>query len=55
MDLMFRAFSDCAPLAYVGCIAGAIMIDDYRRGLAEAGFSHVQVVDSGADLNVYGG
>ena len=24
-------------MAYVGCIAGAIMIDDYRRGLLEAG------------------
>jgi len=40
-------------LAYVGCIAGAILIDDYRRGLLEAGFAHVEVVDSGADLNAY--
>ena len=40
-------------LAYVGCIAGAILIDDYKRGLNEAGFSNVQVVDSGADLNAY--
>jgi SAM-dependent methyltransferase len=39
--------------AYVGCIAGAVMIDDYRRGLEQAGFAHVQVVDSGADLNAY--
>ncbi|HLL74474.1 MAG TPA: arsenite methyltransferase [Pyrinomonadaceae bacterium] len=39
--------------AYVGCIAGAITIEDYRRWLAEAGFSEVAVVDSGADLNAY--
>lgn len=40
-------------MAYVGCISGAISIDDYRRGLLEAGFAHVEVVDSGADLNAY--
>ena len=40
-------------LAYVGCIAGAILIDDYRRGLIEAGFSHVEIVDTNSDLNVY--
>jgi SAM-dependent methyltransferase len=40
-------------LAYVGCIAGAISIEDYRRGLVEAGFSEVLIVDSGADLNAY--
>jgi arsenite methyltransferase len=40
-------------MAYVGCIAGAIMIDDYRRGLLEAGFSHVEVIDSNSDLNAY--
>ena len=39
--------------AYVGCIAGAIRIDDYREGLIAAGFEHVQIVDSGADLNAY--
>jgi SAM-dependent methyltransferase len=39
--------------AYVGCIAGAITIDDYRRWLAEAGFSEVAVVDSGSDLHAY--
>jgi arsenite methyltransferase len=39
--------------AYVGCIAGAILIEDYRSGLLEAGFEHVQIVDSGADLNAY--
>lgn len=40
-------------MAYVGCIAGAISIEDYRQGLVEAGFSKVEVVDSGADLNAY--
>jgi SAM-dependent methyltransferase len=39
--------------AYVGCIAGAILIDDYRAGLLEAGFAHVEIIDSGADLNAY--
>jgi ubiquinone/menaquinone biosynthesis C-methylase UbiE len=39
--------------AYVGCIAGAILIDDYRRQLIEAGFTNVQVIDSAADLNAY--
>ncbi|QDV38924.1 arsenite methyltransferase [Tautonia plasticadhaerens] len=40
-------------MAYVGCIAGAIPIDDYRRMLLDAGFSGVEVVDTGADLNAY--
>jgi SAM-dependent methyltransferase len=39
--------------AYVGCISGAIRIDDYREGLLAAGFEHVEVMDSGADLNAY--
>jgi SAM-dependent methyltransferase len=39
--------------AYVGCIAGAIHIDAYREGLLVAGFEHVEIVDSGADLNAY--
>ena len=39
--------------AYTGCIAGAIQIAEYKRGLLEAGFSNVEVVDSGADLNAY--
>jgi SAM-dependent methyltransferase len=39
--------------AYVGCIAGAIKIEDYRTGLIAAGFAHVEIVDSGADLNAY--
>ena len=40
-------------MAYVGCIAGAIQLDDYRRGLTDAGFANVEVIDSGADLNAY--
>ena len=40
-------------MAYVGCIAGAITIDEYKSGLKEAGLSHVEVIDSGADLNAY--
>ena len=39
--------------AYVGCIAGAIRIEDYRAGLLAAGFEHVEIVDSGRDLNAY--
>ena len=40
-------------LAYVGCIAGAIPIEEYRAGLVAAGFAHVQVLDTEADLNAY--
>jgi arsenite methyltransferase len=39
--------------AYVGCIAGAILISDYERMLREAGFDAVVVSDTGADLNAY--
>jgi SAM-dependent methyltransferase len=39
--------------AYVGCIGGAILINNYRDGLLAAGFEHVKIVDSGADLNAY--
>jgi len=39
--------------AYVGCIAGAIQIDDYERMLREAGFEAVVVQDAGSDLNAY--
>jgi arsenite methyltransferase len=39
--------------AYVGCIAGAISFEDYHKGLADAGFSGVEVVDTNADLNAY--
>jgi len=40
-------------MAYVGCIAGAILIDDYRKWLSGADFDGVQIVDSKIDLNAY--
>jgi arsenite methyltransferase len=40
-------------LAYVGCIAGAISIDDYTNGLVGAGFAHVEIINSKSDLNAY--
>lgn len=40
-------------MAYVGCVAGAIPVEEYKEGLLAAGFSDVHVVDSGADLNAY--
>jgi SAM-dependent methyltransferase len=40
-------------MAYVGCIAGAILMNDYRQQLIEAGFMGVQIIDPGADLNAY--
>ena len=40
-------------MAYVGCIAGAIPMEEYRRHLIEAGFAAVEVIDTGADLNAY--
>jgi SAM-dependent methyltransferase len=40
-------------MAYVGCIAGAILIADYERGLRGAGFADVQIIDTRKDLNAY--
>jgi hypothetical protein len=40
-------------LAYVGCIAGAVLIEDYVAGLKGAGFAAVEVVDTKKDLNAY--
>ena len=40
-------------MAYVGCIAGAIEIEEYVRGLTAAGFSAVEIRDSGSNLNAY--
>jgi SAM-dependent methyltransferase len=40
-------------MAYLGCIAGAILIEEYRRMLVDVGFAHVEVIDSGRDLNAY--
>jgi SAM-dependent methyltransferase len=39
--------------AYVGCVAGAILMSEYEEGLRAAGFAAVQVIDSGKDLNAY--
>ena len=39
--------------AYVGCIAGAITVADYRCGLEDAGFMSMQLLDTGVDLNAY--
>ncbi|HMO15551.1 MAG TPA: arsenite efflux transporter metallochaperone ArsD [Pirellulaceae bacterium] len=39
--------------AYVGCISGAILIDEYRSLLQQAGFTSVVVTDTGSDLNAY--
>jgi ubiquinone/menaquinone biosynthesis C-methylase UbiE len=40
-------------MAYVGCIAGAISIESYRSALADAGFAHVEIIDTKSDLNTY--
>lgn len=40
-------------MAYVGCIAGALPIGEYQSGLLAAGFTAVEVNDTGADLNAY--
>jgi ubiquinone/menaquinone biosynthesis C-methylase UbiE len=40
-------------MAYVGCIAGAILVTEYEQWLREAGFRSVQIVDTGKDLNAY--
>ncbi len=40
-------------MAYIGCIAGAVLMEDYRRQLHDAGFAAVEVIDTGADLNAY--
>ena len=40
-------------MAYVGSIAGAILIEQYREQLLAAGFAHVDIVETGSDLNAY--
>ncbi len=40
--------------AWIGCLAGAILIEEYQREMRAAGFQYVEVIDSGADLNAYG-
>ncbi|MGL4514354.1 MAG: arsenite methyltransferase [Lacipirellulaceae bacterium] len=39
--------------AYIGCIAGAVPIEEYRQTLLDCGFAAVEVLDTGADLNAY--
>lgn len=39
--------------AYVGCIAGAVPIEEYVRELEAAGFSDIEVIDAKKDLNAY--
>jgi SAM-dependent methyltransferase len=39
--------------ALVGCIAGAIPIEDFEDGLKQAGFRDVAIIDAGADLTAY--
>jgi len=39
--------------AYIGCIAGALLIADYENALRATGFQAVQVIDAGKDLNAY--
>jgi arsenite methyltransferase len=39
--------------AYIGCIAGAILMTEYEQALRDAGFGVVEVIDAGADLNAY--
>jgi len=43
----------CDLMAYVGCIAGAIPIEQYRHQLMAAGFAQVDIIDTGSDLNAY--
>ena len=40
-------------MTYVGCLAGAIGVGDYRTGLQDAGFGQMEIVDAGSDLNAY--
>jgi SAM-dependent methyltransferase len=40
-------------VAYVGCIAGAVPIEEYVAALKAAGFSAVEVVDTKKDLSCY--
>lgn len=40
-------------LAYIGCVAGAILIEDYEQKLHAAGFKDVIIVDTKADLTAY--
>ncbi len=39
--------------AWIGCIGGALSVDEYREKLSAVGFAAVAIEDTGADLNVY--
>jgi len=39
--------------AYVGCISGAIVVQEYKTLLTEAGLTDVVLVDTRSDLNIY--
>ena len=39
--------------AWTGCIAGALTIDQNRAALIRAGFTEVDIKDTGSDLNAY--
>jgi arsenite methyltransferase len=39
--------------SYVGCVAGALPVAEYKRLLKEAGFSAVEIIDTRSDLNAY--
>ncbi|KAJ5490011.1 Arsenite methyltransferase [Penicillium expansum] len=38
---------------YVGCIAGASQVHEYKKYLTEAGFKDIVIVDTHSDINVY--
>ncbi|PYI34527.1 UbiE/COQ5 family methyltransferase [Aspergillus indologenus CBS 114.80] len=38
---------------YVGCVAGASLVEKYEEYLGQAGFEDVLIVDTKSDLNVY--
>jgi SAM-dependent methyltransferase len=40
-------------VAWTGCIAGALTVEENREKLFAAGFTEVDIQDSGADLNIY--
>ncbi|KAF8554127.1 NAD(P)-binding protein [Imleria badia] len=39
--------------AYVGCISGAILLEDYRALMQDAGFKDVLFTENPSDLNIY--
>ncbi len=39
--------------AYVGCIAGAMLVTDLKEAMFKAGFDAIELIEDGADLNAY--